>query len=425
MSDEIPGAAPAAAPDIPVETPPVQPAEPGQEPGAQERVTAQPGPLPKQAARTALHENVRRFEAQRTGAEATPGPEATDAKGNLHRPSGTPEGGEFAPKGDQPTDPGAEKDAAAAAPTDVAAAAATQVADGHVRIELEDGHPIRDQGLTHVDVPEGLERVFRAAMNNPARRSEVDQARAAVRQAQTETADMRRHVARVNAETDLIRSGGLAKLSDPKLEEMLAQAEEHDPERAQVLREALEANRNELIRQKGDEAERDVQDEEVGREFLAGLQAEGPEHYSVWRENGVYRERIARMVGQYGDEVDRRMANGGAGPSLKEFFGHVDSHYVRDPDVQAKVVQYREQQEQKIRDEAAQDGRRARDVELEQERREAAARHGRRPPTASAHTHVPGTSIEDGADPVQDAKPGQRHKVARGLAREIGESFRR
>ena len=80
----------------------------------------------------------------------------------------------------------------------VEATAAPQAADGPpegmVRIELPEGHPLRDQGDTHLDVPRDKERTFRAAVNAAARRAEVD---AAERRVQEE------RVARLRLEAEL------------------------------------------------------------------------------------------------------------------------------------------------------------------------------------------------------------------------------
>lgn len=53
---------------------------------------------------------------------------------------------------------------------------------GMVRIELPEGHPLRDQGTTHLDVAPSQERTIRAAVNAAARRADVEAAMARVQE---------------------------------------------------------------------------------------------------------------------------------------------------------------------------------------------------------------------------------------------------
>ena len=71
---------------------------------------------------------------------------------------------------------------------------------GKVRIELPEGHPLRDQGRTFYDVPEMEERQWREAINGAARRKEVDEARTALQQREKELAEMRRQALLRDAE---------------------------------------------------------------------------------------------------------------------------------------------------------------------------------------------------------------------------------
>ena len=370
MATEDPGAATAVAPEptqeVPeatpppvVETPEATPTEVPEatetEPTEETRVTPKPGVVPRQQARDALKETVKRFEKS----------QSRDEQGKF-----TTE-----PTTEQPasTETPATEEGAETTPDATPIEATPAVAEGHVRIELEEGHPLRDQGTTHLDVLEANERAVRSLINNPTRRSEVESAKAAADTAAAEAATLRRQLARREAEVNLVRSGELDNLTDPKLQEMLEDAERHNPELAKVLREGIDAKRREVIQQHGDHAEQEARDAEEGDVFLTTLRNDAPTHYKVWADKGVFRDRVAQVIGQYGDTVDARMAAGGQGPDIKEFYrDYLDPHYVRDPDVQTMLKEHRQTEEDRIRDEAGREARAARDAELETERLEAA-----------------------------------------------------
>ena len=423
MATEDPGAATAVAPEetptevtpepvvetpevTPTETPEVTKTEPTEEP---QRVAPKPGVRPRQQAREALKATVKRFEESRP----------RDEHGRFTKEETEPTKEQPASTETPATEEGAEE-APDATPTE----ATTEVAEGHVRIELEEGHPLREQGTTHLDVLAANERDVRSLINNPTRRSEVESAKAAAEKAATEVATLRRQLARRDAEVGLVQSGELDKLTDPKLQEMLEDADRHNPELAKVLREGIDAKRRELIRTTGDQAEQAARDDEEGEAFLTALQTEGPTLYKVWTDRGTFRERVSQVIGKYGDAVDARLAAGGPGPNIREFYrDFLDPYYVRDPDVQTMLKEHRETEEQRIRNEAGQEARAARDAELETERLEAAQRHGRRPPTTTGRVQVEGRTTGDETEPVP--KPGQRFKTARALATKIGREFQR
>lgn len=73
--------------------------------------------------------------------------------------------------------------------------------EGMVRIEYPEGHPLRAQGETHIDVPAAYERSARTMVNSAARRQEAE---AAERRAQEERAAR----LRVEAELKFVREQG-------------------------------------------------------------------------------------------------------------------------------------------------------------------------------------------------------------------------
>ena len=394
----------------PVETPAAE--QPTQQPAPETPAPETPAPetppaeAPKKPIRLSAREAVREI-AQKFKQQQRPRDEQGRFKGD-----------EAPPSEDPPAETPAEE------PTDTPAAA-PGVADGEVRIELPQGHALREQGHEHFDVPEHLEKTFRASLNSWTRRSEVEQASAAAKQAADEATRLREQVARLQAEQRLASSGELDKLTDPKLQQMLEQAEQHDPDRAKILREALDAQKREIMAREGEKAVRETQDQEAGQRFLQQFWSEVPRLYQVWHGQGehVVREKVAPIIAAYGKTVDDRMARGGPGPDVNEFFrDYLDPQYARDPAVVQKVKAYRDAEAEKIRRAALAEGRAAAEKELEQKQREAADRHGRRPPNAPAAAQAQGAATPED-DPIRNAPPGQRHKAMRSLARKVGQRF--
>lgn len=95
----------------------------------------------------------------------------------------------------------ADSEAGSATGTETASEAADVPPQGMVRIELPEGHPLRDQGETYLDVPAAKERTYRTLVNSAARRAEAEQA-------QTQLAEERTARARVEAELRFVRERG-------------------------------------------------------------------------------------------------------------------------------------------------------------------------------------------------------------------------
>lgn len=118
--------------------------------------------LNKRESKAPAPEAAEETEAAEVQAEAPP--VIVDEKGRKHDPAT----GKFLPeKGEEP------KAADEAETTD--AEAGTEPPDGHVRIALPEGHPLRDRGREFVDAPKADEDYHRWAINNAVRRAEVEQ----------------------------------------------------------------------------------------------------------------------------------------------------------------------------------------------------------------------------------------------------------
>ena len=257
---------------------------------------------------------------------------------------------------------------------------------------------------------------MRASLNSYTRRADVERAAKAEKAAAAEAAKYRIELARMKAEADLRSSGDLDKAVNPKLVEMLAEAERVGAnEQAEALREVIRNQKQALVNERVAAAEQEVRDVEYAQNFRRSIAAQIPEKYEVWHNEGmqVAQQRIEPVLQQYGAYVDQRMSRGGSGPDLREFFQFLDQHYIRDPNVQAWVNGKREASEKEKLEAARQEGRLAREKELEAERREAAQRHGRRPPTAPSTTQQTGRVAPNGDDPFKDATPGNLRKLAK------------
>lgn len=79
-------------------------------------------------------------------------------------------------------------------------AAVEPPAEGMVRIELPEGHPLREQGRTYHDVPEGEERQWREVINGATRRKEVEEAQKQLQERDRQLAELRRQALLRDAE---------------------------------------------------------------------------------------------------------------------------------------------------------------------------------------------------------------------------------
>ena len=238
---------------------------------------------------------------------------------------------------------------------------AAPVAAGQIRIDLPESHPLREQGLSHIDVPEGSETQLRATINSWTRRADVERANDARKAAANEATRYKLQVARLEAEAELRRSGALNQFDDPQLQKMLADADAHDPERAKLLREGIEAQKRALVQQAVGNAERDVRDTQEATEFLDDFGAKAPALYAVWHGQGeaYFKQRVAPVLGEYGRRVDARIEAGGAGASVSEFTKYLDHYYAQDPQVRSAVEQHRKTEAERIREEGIKAGREA------------------------------------------------------------------
>jgi hypothetical protein len=104
-------------------------------------------------------------------------------------------------------------------------------------------------------------------------------------------------------------------------------------------------------------------------------------------------------------------------PTTDEFYGWVDTQYIKDPRVQSAVVKFRNEQQEQGRAKIAAEERRKLAGQEEAKLSEAAARHAARPPS------TPGISSQGTTPPPEDegavrALQGNRAKSLKAGIRE-------
>ena len=273
-----------------------------------------------------------------------------------------------------------------------AAAPESQVAPttGTVTIPVPENHPLREQGVTQFDdVPAHLERHMREMLNAAARRKEVEQALAAREAAEREKL-------LVEAKLAVLSSKGTPQV-DPETQEMLRQVKEAFPDKAAELEAALEARKREQLSEMEREAATAAERQYAAHNFLRQVGQLSPQKYPVWQQSGELQHRMQSAVAQYGDYVDARNQNLRAsgmpeqGPSAEEFFGWVDTNYVRDQRVQTNLRSFHEQRIAKEKTAAAAAERKRIEAEQQAKLQQAAERHAANPPTLPMQQSVKGT----------------------------------
>jgi hypothetical protein len=283
-----------------------------------------------------------------------------------------------------------------------------------VTIPLDPRNPLADQGVTELTVPAHMERHIRTLVNSSVRQKDVQESQAQLDQVRLDNA---RLAARVQALQD-----GTPE-ADPVQEEMLAQIKEHYPEQLAKIEAALAGEQAQVASQKEAEIYADMQRGQVARSFMEQVGSGAGHKYPAWASAGELQDRMASAMSQYGDYVDARNANlnrrgqAEAMPTTDEFYGWVDTQYIKDPRVQSAVVKFRADQQEKGRAKIAAEERSKLAGQEKAKLSEAAARHAARPPS------TPGISSQGTTPPPEDegaarVSPGNRAKSLKAGIRE-------
>jgi hypothetical protein len=242
-----------------------------------------------------------------------------------------------------------------------------------------------------------------------------------VQESQAQLDQVRLDNARLAARVQALQDG--TPEADPLQVEMLAQIKEHYPEQLAKIEAALAGERAQATSQKEADIYSEMQREQVARSFMEQVGSHSAHKYPAWASAGELQNRMASAMSQYGDYVDARNLNlvrrGQAEvvPSTDEFYGWVDTQYIKDPRVQSAVVEFRAAQQEKGRAEIAAEERRKLAGQEKATLSEAAARHAARPPS------TPGISSQGTTPPPEDegaarVSPGNRAKSLKAGIRE-------
>lgn len=383
---------------------------------------AQEGPpLPPRSPRLQARAKVQEKAAAAAAAyKATLTPGVVDERGNTHaKEDGTfmeevKEGADVKPapvEGATPVAPA--EPAVPAAPvaepvSDDAPPAAPVAGTDFVTIALDPNGPLADQGVSELSVPAAIERQIRTLANAATRQRDTAETKLALDQAHLENA---RLSARVQALTDG------TPIADPLEVEMLAQIKEHYPDQVEGVEKALAEKRDNATTQKEADIYAEIQREHVAKSFMQNISTTSAQKYPAWAAAGELNSRMASAMSQYGDYVDARNLNlqrtgqAPTEPTAAEFYGWVDTQYIRDPRVQEQVKQYRNEQQEKSRSGIAAQERQKLATKEKATLDAAAERHAARPPS------TPGIPSQGTTPPPAEGNPaktsGDRAKALR------------
>lgn len=420
MADETAAAQEVAAPEgaQQQEAPPVQEQtqeaevaapEGGEQPGEETSPAEAQRPKSRADLRASVAERLRKQE------QAARQPRKDDGKWTEEEARESTEQTEETPAG---TEAQAEDEAAKAAKA--AESGSVETETDFVSIELDARNPLYDQGITKLDgVPKALEREVRTLANAAVRGREATEANRQLEAAEVE-------IAKLSAKLRLLESGEHLKDSpenDPEFQQLIRQIKEHYPGQSEKIEAALEAYKRQQTSSVEREAEAVAQRQAAARSFLRTVASVSRQKYPVWEQAGELPQRMQMAVAQYGDYVDARNANLVATgreempPNAEEFFGWVDTNYVKDKRVQEFLTDFRKSQAESERERIAAEERQRFEEEEKARLTEVANRHSGRPPSPP-----PARSTGE-AGPPREIPDAARHHGTR--QRDLREQIRR
>jgi hypothetical protein len=318
-------AAPAAAAPAPVGGP-ASPAPPAPSPAASPAPATRPAPQQPVTAQPATRPTINVAEARaalRTPLAAAPAPAAP-----VEAPAATNSATTAAPAESQPRNPDGTyaSPAAAPAPAPPAEPAGAEVPPGQVRVPIPDGHPLRDRGMTHVDVPSEHADYHRWAINNAIRRNQLDHI-----ERESQTLRQQNHQLQARLEAYM----GLAEnvISDPAVAQQAAEIEEMYGAAAKqrylhgVVAEA-ESRVDEIAEQQAQEYAQQQLSQQADQFISRAVETAQP-RYPLWNQH-----KLSGVIQAYGALMHARGQNE---PNLAEFIRFADADYMQLPQVQQQV----------------------------------------------------------------------------------------
>lgn len=255
---------------------------------------------------------------------------------------------------------------AAAEPAAVEPEAPTEAAEGQLpagfkRIDLPEGHPLRDQGIEALTVSEGEEQSVRALLNNPVRRAELEEARGYAGQLEEALV---RHQAALRAANEF----NAVLFRDPRVMDTYRAIEtDQGPDAATLWLNGLLTEHSQGIDQYVQEAQAaratrqaeivSQQHAQAAETFLATAFEQAPQVYPHWSPD-EFRSALSAYA-------SFAKASNAPALSVDDFRQYADALYIRHPQVQAQVQAFVNQRTQaeaerianeratKVREEAA------------------------------------------------------------------------
>lgn len=300
-----------------------------------------------------------------------------------------------------------EQVAEAAAPSEDEAAAADTVAEGYVRIEIPEDHPLRAQGRSHWDVREGDdERDLRAALNQWTRRAQLEESENAQKALQEQLEQ--EQIARLQLQARLDATSNIQPQADTGLQhfmEDLKTAYKDQPELIQTIEQALVAKQQAEVAKAQREAEETALLARSGAQLAQQVAATAPQNYPLWAQTGEIGPRVRQGLMEYASLVDARNAqlvSLGQRPqpaNRAEFDRYLQNTYLQDPRIKDQMQKAQNERRARRDAEVREEARRELAAEQQRKAEEAQARHATRPP--SPGMAVPGLQAAR-PDPTAD-----------------------
>ncbi|WP_425153964.1 hypothetical protein [Candidatus Palauibacter sp.] len=293
-------------------------------------------------------------------------------------------------------------------------------ADGMVRIALPEGHPLRDQGHSYLDVPEADEAVYRSQLNNPVRANELERLK-------TQWRNDRAELARLRAELDAMRDPEIQKLQlTPELEVVLNDLEQqYGPEQAKLFRDGIEAQRQRALGQKAESAMAEERGRMQAHQLLSEIRVQAARRYPVWAGDGALFYPDGRVGPALADAIQmfgRMVDSGAAQPTAEEFFLLADREYIRDPRARQQVSDWQQKQHEERITSLVEERVNTELEKLKTESASARARHGTKNPMGGWPNVATGTRTPspagEGQDSMDDLTPAQTKRLLTERARE-------
>ena len=257
-----------------------------------------------------------------------------------------------------------ETPAAEAAPEGDTPAATDEVPAGYVRIDLPEGHPLRERGRESALVPEADQDYHRWAVNNAVRARSLEQMR-------ENAAQIEQRAVELHA-TLQAREAFVAELfNNPAVITQVQEIREyHGEDAAKRFVAGLMSEQAEGVQERVRTASQQYQQQQIDQQahaYVENVLQQSAARYAEWGP-----QEIRESLAAFGSYIEAR---GVAEPSPEDFFRFADAAYIATPRVQ-ESLRAQQAREREAQDAAARQAREAEEAaraQAERERLQAAA----------------------------------------------------